>query len=79
MSIIWTLKKLVDPIAHRQEAAALKKERERPRYSIAGDPPDPGEGDPDQLHACNACGHESLESDFCPVCLADSMRPVEDA
>ena len=76
MSIIWTLKKLVDPIAHRQEAAALKKEREQPRYSMAGDPPDPGAAGEEHPHVCTFCGHESREPEYCPVCLADTMRPV---
>lgn len=78
MSIAWTLKSLVDPIAHQQEAAALRKEREQPRYSLAGDPPDPGKTDMAGVFACASCGHQAPDPEFCPVCLADTMRPVED-
>lgn len=67
VSIVQSLKKLVDPERARQEAAQLKKERELPRREVAGDPP---------TYRCRICHATSTERAYCPTCLADTMVPV---
>ena len=66
MSIIDTFKKVVDPIAARQEEAERKRQRESKRQAD-GDPP---------LYRCRVCGAESPDRTYCPACLADTMEPV---
>lgn len=68
MSIIESLKKLVDPIAARETAAELVRLREKSGPSEAGPPP---------TFECRVCGHLGREPDFCPDCLAQTMRPSD--
>jgi len=81
MSIIYTLKKLVDPIAARAEETQLKKAREDVRRQQSGDPPAPPEADTDGAaplrFRCRCCGMEQARGAYCPVCLADTMEPLE--
>jgi lipopolysaccharide biosynthesis regulator YciM len=67
MSIIYTLKKIIDPIAARQEEAERKAQREEVRQQEAGDPP---------MYRCRACGLEDSQGAYCPECLADTMEQV---
>jgi rubrerythrin len=67
MSIIDTLRKVVDPIAARQEEAERKRQREQSRRAAEGDPP---------IYRCRVCGAESPDRTYCPECLADTMEPV---
>jgi lipopolysaccharide biosynthesis regulator YciM len=67
MSIIYTLKKIVDPIAARQEEAERKAQREEVRQQQAGDPP---------RYRCRTCGLEDSQGVYCPECLADTMERV---
>ncbi|MBI5481203.1 MAG: hypothetical protein HY906_20260 [Deltaproteobacteria bacterium] len=67
MSIIDTFKKVVDPIAARQEEAERQARREQPVREAEGDPP---------LFRCRVCGTESADRTYCPECLADTMEPV---
>jgi len=67
MSIIDTFKKVVDPIAARQEEAERKRQREQVKREAEGDPP---------VFRCRVCGTEAPDRAYCPECLADTMEPV---
>ncbi|HXU04288.1 MAG TPA: hypothetical protein VN903_25180 [Polyangia bacterium] len=66
MSIVESLKKLVDPVQAREEAEEWRKAREQPKREQSGDPP---------RFTCRICGHVSEEKAYCPECLADTMEP----
>jgi hypothetical protein len=67
MSIVESLKRLVDPAAERAEAAERKAAREQPIHEAAGDPPD---------FRCRVCGELGKDAMFCADCLAATMEPV---
>jgi hypothetical protein len=73
MSIVESLRKLVDPVEAQRREEELKNERELPRRAQAGDPP---------RFVCRICGHVDTQSGYCPTCLADTMerqtRPPSD-
>ena len=66
MSIVESLKKLVDPIAARQKEAELISARAQPVREDPGEPPG---------YECRVCGHLSTDPSYCPTCLALTMRP----
>jgi rubrerythrin len=68
MSIVQSLKKLVDPIRARDEAHELEKLREQPKRENAGDPPH---------YRCRICEAISTDAGYCPNCLADTMVLVK--
>ena len=68
MSIVESLKKLVDPVAARAAEALRRSEREQPARDDAGPPP--------AHFACRVCGYRGSEPEFCPTCLAGTMRPL---
>lgn len=70
MSIVETLKKLVDPIAARERAAERERLQQPARQS---------DGDPPAAFQCRVCGYVGREPAFCPGCLAQTMRPTEAA
>lgn len=71
MSIVESLKKVVDPVAARERDVELKRAREQPtRDDSAG---------PESARVCRVCGHRGREPIFCPQCLAETMRPVRNA
>jgi rubrerythrin len=72
MSIVHTLKKVVDPIRAREEEAERRTQREQPQRASEGDPP--GQRDVPLVFVCRVCGHEGPESEYCPECLADTME-----
>jgi hypothetical protein len=82
MSIVWSLKLLFDPAAHLREEGERHAEREQPRRTHDGDPPQfevtgrPPEQGPPPRFCCRVCGHESRSDAYCPECLADTMKPV---
>jgi rubrerythrin len=81
MSIIWTLRKYVDAIEHREEEAARERDRRLAGRQALGDGEEEAEVGPpapEKLHGCRVCGHRSLDPTYCPVCLADTMVPLED-
>ena len=60
MSILWTLRKYVDPIAHRQEEAQRERDRQVPRQRLEGDGHAPVEEQPAERlrpRVCRVCGH----------------------
>jgi rubrerythrin len=67
MSLIQTLKRILDPNQARLEEWDRKSRRERPKKEAAGDPP---------RFVCRVCGHEGVEKTYCPHCLADTMEAV---
>lgn len=64
MSIMRTLKKIVDPMAARAEEAELRGRREEPQTDDDGQQID---------YECRVCGHRSADGEYCPKCLADTM------
>jgi rubrerythrin len=80
MSIIWTLRKYIDSIEHREEESAQERDRRLARRQAPGDG---GEGSepalvsgPAALYECRVCGHRSSDEGYCPACLADTMVEV---
>ncbi len=67
MSIVESLKKLVDPVQAREREEELRKKREQPQRDHSGDPP---------RFVCRICGHVSDDKSYCPECLADTMQPA---
>jgi rubrerythrin len=66
MSIVESLKKLVDPIAAREKEAELISAREQPVREDPSGPPS---------YECRVCGYVSNDPSYCPTCLALTMRP----
>jgi rubrerythrin len=66
MSIVESLKKLVDPIAARDKQAELISARTQPVREDPGGP---------QGYECRVCGYLSTDPSYCPTCLALTMRP----
>jgi rubrerythrin len=73
MSILFSLRKLVDPTAHSIEECERRTERQRPRRAADGDRP-PERDRPLERWRCRVCGHQAGDGSFCPVCLADTME-----
>ena len=83
MSIIASLKRLFDPITHREEEDEKKAERELTPTDAEGEPPQfsvpvareqrKADG---KRYRCRACGRLFKKKQFCSNCLADSVAPV---
>src|SRR5216110_2293735 len=67
MSIIESLKKLVDPVAAREAEEERKLVRTQPVREAAGPPP---------AFECRVCQYVGPDPVFCPECLAGTMRPT---
>jgi len=67
VSIVESLKKLVDPFQARESDEERRKQREQPKREQSGDPP---------RFACRICGLVSDDRAYCPECLADTMEPI---
>ncbi len=65
MSIIQTLKKLVDPLQAQKEAAELEARLNPTLQKEAADPPS---------FVCKVCGYQDREGTYCPECLAPTME-----
>lgn len=69
MSIISTLKKIVDPIRAREEEMAKKVQREvQEEQGAAAEPP--------PTYRCRVCEREESQKGYCPDCLADTMQEI---
>jgi len=68
VSIIESLRRLVDPVQAREEEELRRQQREQPKRAHAGDPP---------RFACRICGHLSPDQSYCPECLADTMELIK--
>jgi hypothetical protein len=75
MSIIQTLKKIVDPIRAREEERDRKSRRAQHRREVAGAGPPQEEVEPPRF-VCRVCNQISSEGSYCPHCLSDTMSPV---
>jgi hypothetical protein len=64
VSIVESLIKIVDPVQAQAREEERKVAREQPKRERDGDPPS---------FVCRVCGHEDLQSAYCPECLADTM------
>ena len=69
MSIMRTLKKIVDPIAAKAEEAELRGRREEPQTNTDGKR---------VAYKCRVCAHRSRNGEYCPECLADTMVAEQD-
>jgi hypothetical protein len=74
MSLLWLLRKFVDPI---QE---LRRKREAIPPDVDPDLIDnpvlpPPKADTRRFR-CRVCAHESSDGSYCPSCLADTMKPI---
>lgn len=79
MSLMWTLRRWIDP-SQRAEEEDRKRKLEAPLPDQPG-----GDGDPPPLDRpprkhtrfrCRTCGLESEDAEFCMQCLAATMEPV---
>jgi rubrerythrin len=67
VSIVGSFKKIVDPINAIKEEQERKKEREAKKKStIVVDSPS---------YVCRVCQREDAQDKYCPICLADTMKP----
>lgn len=78
MSLMWTLRKFVDPLEWRKES----EEKRAARELVVEQPNDGGGGPavarlarPAEEWTCRICAYESAAGDYCPTCLADTMQP----
>jgi hypothetical protein len=78
VSLLWLFRKIVDPIAAREEEELLRRQREAwpgdedpdDTDIVIGDlPPAP----PPPRFVCRLCGHEGTDGSYCPKCLAPTM------
>jgi hypothetical protein len=67
MSIVESLKRLVDPVQARKEEAERKSAREQPIREPDGGPPG---------SRCRVCGQLGKDVTFCLDCLAATMEPL---
>jgi rubrerythrin len=65
MSIVESLRKLVDPVQAENGEEEQKNDRELPRRASASEPP---------RFACRICGYLDTQGGYCPTCLADTME-----
>lgn len=77
MSLMWTLRKFADPLQWLRES----EEKRAAREVKPGEPKDGGSDvvletpeRPAEQWACRTCAYESGAGDYCPKCLADTMR-----
>jgi hypothetical protein len=69
VSIVESLRRLVDPVEARARQEELRIQREQPIREADGDPPS---------YACRVCSYRGAEPDYCPTCLAETMVRVND-
>jgi rubrerythrin len=75
VSIVESLRKLVDPVQAKAEEQERKRAREQPlREAEGGRPQDEPASPP--LARCRVCGREDSAPRFCPECLAETMVPL---
>jgi hypothetical protein len=67
MSIVESLKRLIDPAQAKKEEAERKRARERPMRDDAAAPP---------RFRCRVCGQPGRDPMFCADCLAATMEPL---
>jgi hypothetical protein len=80
MSIIWTLRKYVDSITHREEDARQQRDRKVARRQGTGDGDNEvacGASAPAvKAYECRVCGIRGSDDAYCPDCLAETMVEV---
>jgi hypothetical protein len=67
MSIVESLKRLVDPAQARKDEAERKTAREQPVREVVEGPPG---------FRCRVCGGLGRNAMFCAECLAATMEPL---
>jgi rubrerythrin len=65
VSIVESLRRLVDPVEARNQQEQRRSEREQPIREADGDPPN---------YRCRVCDYEGPEPSYCPSCLAETMK-----
>lgn len=78
MSLLWTLRRWVDP-----EQAAEEEARRRQRETMLPTPEAGGAEPPEKVverapraMRCRICGFRGEDSELCPHCLAGTMQPL---
>ncbi len=82
VSLMRSILKLFDPMEERMLQEDLRRKREvLPGETDDGDEPLAIKFDPAaegaakvECYRCHVCGYESDRAEFCPRCLADTMR-----
>jgi hypothetical protein len=80
MSILYLLRKYIDPNAFRDEQEDLRRQREDWPPDVEPDEVDqiPAPPEPRQVrYRCRICDFESERGDYCPTCLASTMEPCK--
>ncbi|MCC6749906.1 MAG: hypothetical protein IT371_19735 [Deltaproteobacteria bacterium] len=82
MSLLWTLRKFVDSVEHREAEATRRRACDGACRQRHGDGGEDGEAsaaaETEPLRRCRVCGHRSRAA-YCPECLADTMVPDGDS
>jgi hypothetical protein len=65
MSIVESLRKLVDPVEAQNREEEAEADSKLPRRAGAADPP---------RFTCRICGFVDTQGGYCPTCLADTME-----
>jgi hypothetical protein len=78
VSIVDSLRRLVDPVAAREHAARMERLRKPPRDDAqGGSRGGAGKNATGKAYECRVCGLVGTAPDFCPECLAQTMRPTD--
>lgn len=78
MSLMWKLRKFIDPAEYEKEDEARRRQRELlepEKTADGGEPPVKRIETTPRAFKCRVCGHRELDQQFCPKCLAGTMRP----
>ena len=82
MSLMWSLKRFIDPAQWLREEWDRRSAREDKEGEPKADDPPPQLVMPEETvrvaerGACRTCAWESASGEFCPKCLADTMQRV---
>lgn len=78
MSILYTLRRWIDPNAWRDEQEDLRRQREDWPPDVEPDDVDTAPPPPTRArieYRCRICDYTSERGEFCPHCLASTMQP----
>jgi hypothetical protein len=79
MSILFTLRKFIDPVGHRQQQEDLRRQREACPPDADPDEVDlvvPRERRESRAYRCRLCQQDGEDPRFCSFCLAETMEPI---
>lgn len=73
MSLRSLLRKLTDPVESRRDEFEHMSEKPVAKPPA---PPEHAENPNSAPFRCRVCGYRSDDDSYCPICLAQTMRPV---